>query len=871
MKISPMIQQYFDIKAKYEDCILFYRVGDFYEMFFDDAELASKELELTLTGKSYGQKERAPMCGVPYHAADTYIHRLVEKGYKVAICEQMQDPSTAKGIVERDVIKIITPGTLTSQIMLNENENNYLATFYIDKEGVAISYCDISTGELATTELDFSSSNINEMIDELIRISAKEIIVNQDVLRYISLEEFKKNTSAYVSVYEEEYWNVKAANELLEGVIGKAGLAQAGLKDKKHSMSSLCALLSYLLETQKQSLKQIQTCDFFELGSRMSLDKVSLRNLEITETIYDKNVKGSLLSVLDKTKTAMGGRLIKKWLRQPLNDSDQINKRLDAVAVISEDPLLENNLIDLLKPVYDFQRLGVRISSGTASGKDLIALKKSIAVLPEIKVDISNTDSSLLTDISEQIADLEDVEQLIESAILEDAPFTVKEGGIIKDGYSEELYKLKDSIKDAKKWIAGLETKERERTGIKTLKVGYNKVFGYYIDVTRANSDLVPDNYIRKQTLVNNERYITPELKETENLVINAEIKINKKEYEIFTQLREQIESRIDDIQRTSSAIATLDVIVSFARASNTNGYVRPSVDETLEISIKNGRHPVIENLDSDVSFVPNDTYLNNSDSSLMIITGPNMSGKSTYMRQTALIVLMAQTGCFVPAEQAHIGVVDRIFTRIGASDNLSRGQSTFYVEMSELSNILHSAKERSLIILDEIGRGTSTYDGLSIAWATVEHLCNDHTNIRTLFATHYHELTSLEDEIKGVKNLNVFVSDNDGDIVFLYKIVPGGASRSYGIHVAKIAGIPHTLLERAENKLFALENKTENENSNKNIEPSKDGCFSQEEQLSLFANDNVAPVIKRLQTIDIMNVTATQAIEILEELKKLV
>ncbi len=870
MKISPMMQQYFAIKDNYKDCILFYRVGDFYEMFYDDAKLASKELDLTLTGKSCGQEERAPMCGVPYHAAEIYIHRLVEKGYKVAICEQTEDPSLAKGLVSRDVVRIITPGTLTSQNMLEENENNYLASFYMSKTGVSMSYCDISTGELAVTESEGSSSS-DEMIDELCRIGAKEILINDEADEAYGKQYFNDITGAYISVAGREYWQEKAARDIITGQLGSAELASSGIASKPLCLSSLCALLSYLLETQRQSLKQINKCRYFELKGKMALDKVTLRNLEITETLYEKNIKGSLLSILDKTKTAMGGRLIKKWLREPLSDVNAINMRLDAVEALCYDPLLLNNISEDLKQVYDFERLSARVASGNANGRDLIALKNSAAVMPEVKDSLSDSGSSLLRDLSEQIADLSEICQLITESISEEAPFTVREGGIIKEGWSSELDSLKASIKDAKDWIAGLETRERERTGIKTLRVGYNKVFGYYIDVTRANADLVPEDYIRKQTLVNNERYITPELKDMENLVLNAETKINKAEYDLFTSVRERIEKRINDIQKTSEAIAAIDVISSFADVSTKYGYTKPDVDDSFELLIEKGRHPVIERMDRDVLFVSNDTYINNKDSSMIIITGPNMSGKSTYMRQTALIVLMAQAGCFVPCERAHIGAVDRIFTRIGASDNLSQGQSTFYVEMSELAYILNYATEKSLIILDEIGRGTSTYDGLSIAWATVEYLCNPGKRIRTLFATHYHELTALEASIKGVKNLNVDVSEANGDIIFLHRIIEGAASRSYGIHVAKIAGAPKELLENAESKLYSLENASTGIEDDRYGQIAENADFDNGDQLSLFIPGKGDEIVNKLKDLDLMEITPSGAIGILEELKKLI
>ena len=861
-KLSPMMEQYFQIKDNYQDCILFYRVGDFYEMFYDDALEASRVLEIALTGKNCGQEERAPMCGVPFHSAETYIHKLVDKGYKVGICEQVEDPATAKGIVKRDVIKIITPGTLTSQMMLNESENNYLAAIYCDKAGISISYCDISTGELRTTEMTAGNDIYNDMINEICRIGCKEIIANEGFEDIFSKEKLADASGAYVQIKSDKYYSSKAAKDILDELLGKGAFLISGIEDRYLCQKNLGALLSYLMETQRQGLNQITGCVYFELNDQMSLDKASLRNLEISETLYDKNIKGSLLGVLDKTKTAMGARLIKKMLREPLNDADKINDRLDAVEEIYIDPLLENDLVESLKKIYDFERLAARIATGTANGKDLIALRNSIAVLPNIKADLSSSESKLLKDIHDGISNLDDIAELITQSISENAGFTIKEGGLIIDGFSEELDKLKASIKDAKAWIAGLEAHERERTGIKTLKVGYNKVFGYYIDVTRANSNLVPEDYIRKQTLVNNERYITPELKETENLVFNAETKINKLEYEIFVSIRTQIEARIKEIQDTSKAIAILDVICSFAAVSRNYGYTKPIVDNSKELVIEAGRHPVVERMEGGEQFVSNETYLNDTDSSLMIITGPNMSGKSTYMRQNALIVLMAQAGCFVPCDRARIGVVDRIFTRIGASDNLSGGQSTFFVEMSELSYILNCASDRSLIILDEIGRGTSTYDGLSIAWSCVEYLCNKNNHIRTLFATHYHELTALESQIDGVKNLNVDVAEDDGDIVFLHKIVPGAASRSYGIHVAKLAGVPKVLLDNAENKLAELEE------SGSEINISAASSVS-EDQLSLFMPGPYDELAQKIKDIDIMNLTPARAIEIIMKLKE--
>lgn len=864
-KLSPMMQQYLEIKANYQDCILFFRLGDFFEMFYDDAILTARELELTLTGKNCGQEERAPMCGVPFHSADTYVAKLVEKGYKVAICEQVEDPAAAKGIVKREVIQIVTPGTVTSQSMLNEKENNYLASVYMGKDGMSISYCDISTGELYTTEEIGGINVFEDVLNELVKIDAKEIMINQSFALKYDEDDIKAATGGFLFVMNDSYYSTKAAEDAIKAQFGAVSLTSLGLAGRDFCVLSLGALLAYLLETQKQNLKQLTRCQFYEIGKHMSLDKATLRNLEITETLYDKKIQGSLLGVLDKTGTAMGSRKLKQWLREPLNNAAEINLRLDAVEELTQQPMLENNIRESLKQVYDFERLTGRIASGNANGKDLIALKSSVFVLPEIRSGLEYSQSALLQHLCGQIHDLEHIYGLIDKAICDDPPFNIKDGGLIKEGYSEELDNLKFSIKDGKQWIANLENAERERTGIKTLKVGFNKVFGYYIDVTKSNTDLVPEDYIRKQTLVNNERYITPELKEMENLVLNAETKINQLEYELFAGIRTDIQSYIKEIQETSQAIAQLDVLCSFSNVSNKLGYVKPVIDESYELQIEKGRHPVIEQMTAGGMFVSNDTYLNNTDTSMLIITGPNMAGKSTYMRQTALIVLMAQAGCFVPCDYARIGVVDRIFTRIGASDNLAQGQSTFFVEMSELAYILNCSKDRSLIILDEIGRGTSTYDGLSIAWAAVDYLCNETTHIRTLFATHYHELTVLEEQIKGVRNLNVDVSEENGNIVFLHKIIPGSASRSYGIHVAKLAGIPSALLENAQNKLHGLE---EGSVQIEITSPEQEEIpLMAEEQISFFT-PGPNPIVERLKALDLMEVTPSQAIKILEELK---
>ncbi|MBO4991526.1 MAG: DNA mismatch repair protein MutS [Firmicutes bacterium] len=884
MALTPMMKQYLEIKENYKDCILFFRLGDFYEMFFDDAIVASREMEVTLTGKNCGEPERAPMCGVPYQAADTYIARLVEKGYKVAICEQMEDPATAKGIVQREVIRIITPGTVLSPTMLSENENNYLASVFMAPEGVGLAYCDISTGELYATVIE--GQDIQErLLNELVRIKAKEIILNPQAQEYDICQQIRVHLDTYTSFLAESVYDAAAAETSVLSQFGAGSLTGLGLGEATETVMALGALLSYLFETQKQDLAHLSRVQVYDTGRQMSLDKATIKNLELTETLFEKKVQGSLLGVLDKTQTAMGSRKMKQWLREPLNTLTDIQKRLDAVEVLVDDILIRNQLKEALKKIYDLERLSGRIACGNANGKDLVALKNSVYMLPEIRsllMDASR--SALLAEMETQLDCLEEIYEKVEAAIVEEPPFSVREGGLIREGYSEELDQLKASIRDGQLWIAGLENSERERTGIKNLKVGFNKVFGYYIEVTKSYYSMIPDNYIRKQTLVNCERFITPELKEVESTVLNAEAKINQMEYDLFSALRNQIQAMIPRIQKTSAVVAELDVLHSFAEVSSRLGYVKPQVNNGQEIRILRGRHPVIEQMIRDGMFVSNDTYLNDTDSSMLLITGPNMAGKSTYMRQTALIVLMAQAGCFVPAEQAAIGLVDRIYTRIGASDNLSQGQSTFFVEMSELAYILNTASEKSLVILDEIGRGTSTYDGLSIAWAVVEYLCSKRRKIRTLFATHYHELTALEETISGVKNLNVDVNDEQGNVVFLHRIVEGSASRSYGIHVARLAGVPEVLLETAQQKLKKLEESgaqihlssaeaaaeaprgSSRQGKGKTSAPKQQPDVPMQVSLWDFA---ASPVIQRIRQLNLMEITPSKAFEILEELQK--
>lgn len=870
-KLTPMMAQYLETKEEYEDCILFYRLGDFYEMFFEDAKTASRELQLTLTGKSCGLEERAPMCGVPYHAADTYIARLIEKGYKVAICEQMEDPALAKGLVKREVVRIVTPGTVVNDSMLDTKSNNYLASVFAEEERTGLVYCDVSTGELVVS--DYYGENRNDdVINELIKIDASEIIMNEALRGGDTAGTLKDLTNAYISFLGDSYFDEEAAVKAICRQFSVKAMEGLGIDPEGAYTRALGALLSYLMETQMQAMTQITRVSILDKAGHMTLDRSAVRNLELMETLFEKKVNGSLLGILDHTETAMGSRKLKKWIREPLNKKEGINERLDAVEVLTDDLILRNNLRDALKTVYDLERLTGRVACDKANARDLIALKNSVVNLPDVKSDINAAGSALLKKIAARISDLEDVYRNIDAAILDEPPVTIKEGGLIKDGYSAELDDIKNASSGSLNWIMGLEASEREKTGIKKLKVGYNKVFGYYIEVTKANQDLVPDNYIRKQTLVNSERYVTPELKEMESIVLNAESRINSLEYELFCELREELKKHIVDLQETADAISELDVLLSFAEVGSTNGYVRPVVNDSDVLKIVGGRHPVIEQTISNGVFVSNDTYLDRDRQSLLLITGPNMSGKSTYMRQTALIVLMAQMGCFVPAESVEIGTVDRIYTRIGASDNLTQGQSTFFVEMSELANILNTATERSLVILDEIGRGTSTYDGLSIAWAVVDHLCNSHCHIRTLFASHYHELTLLEKKIKGFKNLNVSVSESDGNVVFLYKIAEGSASKSYGIHVAKIAGVPESVLLRASEKLQELEsgsvNVVSDTGSGSSFTEQKSSDRDEGEDQMSFLTFKQHPAVDMIRNLDLMNITPSQAIAVLEELK---
>lgn len=876
MKLSPMMRHYMGIKEKYPDCVIFYRLGDFYELFFEDALEISKVLGIALTGRNCGLEEKAPMCGVPFHSVNTYIKPLVDKGYKVAICEQTEDPALAKGIVKREVVRIITPGTNNIGDDINIPDNNYLSTFCYVRGEFQLAYVDIGTGEFSATYKPASSETLEDMLNEIDKLGISEIIINEAIHDFITTDKLAELTSAYITVKTDSYFVLSASEDIVKSHFKMDNLSAIGILGDRGPIEAIGAILEYLKETQMKDMEHISDIRIYDIGTNMSLDKATMRNLELTETLYDKDKKGSLLYVLDKTKTAHGARMLKHWLTEPLNKSEEIIARLDAVEEIKSDTLTLNDLRNMLDKIYDFQRITAKIATSTINPKDMIALKKSLSLLPEIKELLKDVKSEMLLDIYEHIYDFSDIENRIEISIREDAPFSIRDGGIFKPGYSEKLDELNYSIKDGKSWMASLESKEREKTGIKNLKVGFNKVFGYYIDINKSQIDKVPDSYIRKQTLVNNERYITQQMKEVESVILNGEEKINKLEAELFEELRRWLLPQIPKLQETAIKIATLDVIASLSYVAAQNNYVRPEINESTEIDIVAGRHPVVETMDGGNLFVPNDVNLDRLDKFMSIITGPNMSGKSTYMRQTALIVLMAQMGSFVPCDSARIGLVDRIFTRIGASDNLSQGKSTFYVEMSELAYILASATSKSLVILDEIGRGTSTYDGMSIAFATVNYLCKPDKMIRTMFATHYHELTVLEEQIKGIINLNVDVHEEDGEIVFLHKIVRGAASQSYGIHVAKIAGVPKEVLVDAENKLAELENEHNNLRHNDiiNDDISKyDNSLDNAQVMDIneYKSDLEFKIKDKISNIDLNEIRPSEAIRILEDLKEII
>ena len=795
-ELTPMMKQYMQTKEEYKDCILFYRLGDFYEMFFDDALTASKELEITLTGKNCGLEERAPMCGIPYHAVDSYLNRLVSKGYKVAICEQVEDPKTAKGIVKREVIRVVTPGTNLDTQGLDETKNNYIMCIVYMADRYGLSVADVTTGEYLVTELDSQT----KLMDELYKFMPSEIVCNEAFyMSGLDLDDLKNRLHMAIYSLEAWYFDDALCRETLQEHFKVASLEGIGLSDYECGMIASGALLKYLEETQKNSLSHMSRLTRYATGNYMVLDSATRRNLELVETLREKQKRGSLLWVLDKTKTAMGARTLRKYVEQPLIDKKSIVKRLDAVAELKDNAICREEIREYLNPVYDLERLVGKITYQSANPRDLIAFQSSLSMLPSVKCILKDMESDFLKEIYEELDPLEELCDLVGRAIQEEPPLAMKEGGIIKDGYNEEVDRLRKAKSEGKNWLADLETKEREKTGIKNLRIRYNKVFGYYLEVTNSFKDLVPDYYTRKQTLANAERYIIPELKELEDTILGAEDKLCALEYELYCEVRNTIAAELTRIQRTAKAVAKLDVIASLALVAERNNYVRPKINEKGVIDIRDGRHPVVEKMIPNDMFIANDTYLDDKKQRISIITGPNMAGKSTYMRQAALIVLMAQLGSFVPASSANIGLVDRIFTRVGASDDLASGQSTFMVEMNEVANILRNATSKSLLILDEIGRGTSTFDGLSIAWAVVEYISNSKLlGAKTLFATHYHELTELEGKISNVNNYCIAVKEKGDDIVFLRKIVKGGADKSYGIQVAKLAGVPDPVINRA-------------------------------------------------------------------------
>lgn len=863
-EFSPMMQEYLKTKEEYQDCILFYRLGDFYEMFFDDAIKASKELELTLTGKLCGQEERAPMCGIPFHAADAYIAKLIEKGYKVAICEQLEDPKQAKGIVKRGVIRVVTPGTVIESNLLDEKKNNYIMSVYKTGLYYGVSVCDVSTGDFRTTQIA-ENNNFPKLLDEISKFNPAEIIVNP--FMYDSLEEIskiKERFEVYISRVKEEAFS-KNTEKLLQNYLFVNDHEEKieNLEDKELIVSSINGLLDYLIETQKTNLDHINKIIVYTTTKYMSLDISARRNLEITEKMRDKSKKGTLLWVLDKTSTSMGGRQLRRWLNDPLVDVWEINNRLEAVKELKDNIILRGDAIEALKKVYDMERLAGRIAYGNATGRDMISLKNSTNQLPLVKKVLENTNAKLLRHLYENLDELTDIHDLIEEAIVDEPPMSIKEGNLIKIGYNEEIDQLKKASTQGKTWLVELEAKEREQTGIKGLKIGFNRVFGYYLEVTKSNMDLVPDRYIRKQTLTNGERYITEELKNLENQILGAEERVINLEYNAFVEIRDDIEGKIRRIQKSAEVISILDVLCSLAQVAEDMNYVEPIVDNSGVIDIKDGRHPVIEKMLPAGSFVQNDTYLDKGDSRLAIITGPNMAGKSTYMRQVALITLMAQIGSFVPASSAKIGVVDKIFTRVGASDDLSMGQSTFMVEMMEVATILKNATSNSLVILDEIGRGTSTYDGLSIAWAVAEYIADkERCGAKTLFATHYHELTDLENKLEGIKNYSIAVKEKGEDIIFLRKIVNGGTDESYGVHVARLAGVPKDVTKRANEILRSLERK--NILNGKQIESKK----QVEGQLDM-GNYKLAELAQEIDKIDLNVLTPIDALNTLVKIKE--
>lgn len=871
--LSPMMVHYCQTKCAYKDSILFYRLGDFYEMFFEDAKTVSRELELTLTGKDCGLSERAPMCGIPYHAAETYINRLIDKGYKVAICEQVEDPKTAKGIVKREVTRVVTPGTNLNMQELDEGKNNYLMAIVCVGDHFGVSTADITTGDCYVTEIDEE----RKLWDEINKFLPAEIICNDAFLvSGVDVDDLRNRLHISVFALESWYFGDDLCKQTLLEHFKISSLEGLGLADYDSGVIAAGSLFRYLLDTQKNTMEHMNKIIPYTTDRYMVIDSSSRRNLELVETLREKQKRGSLLWVLDKTKTAMGARMLRNFVEQPLIDADAINERLDAVTELNMQAMLREEIREYLNPVYDLERLVSRISYRSANPRDLLAFKMSLEMIPHIKNLLVNFTSPLLVRINEQMDGLEDLYTLLEASITEDPPLAVKEGGIIREGYNEQVDTYRNSKTQGKSWLAQLEAEEKEKTGIRNLKIKYNKVFGYYLEVTNSFKDLVPEYYTRKQTLTNAERYITPKLKELEDMILGAEDKLFALEYDLFCQVREELAAQIPRIQETAKAIAQLDVYASLSVVAQRNNYVRPTVNTKGVIDIKNGRHPVVEKMINNDMFIANDTYLDNGSKRVSVITGPNMAGKSTYMRQTALIVLMAQIGSFVPAEKAKIGVVDRIFTRVGASDDLASGQSTFMVEMTEVANILRNATAKSLLILDEIGRGTSTFDGLSIAWAVIEHISNTKLlGAKTLFATHYHELTELEGKIPGVNNYCIAVKERGDDIVFLRKIVKGGADKSYGIQVAKLAGVPDSVLDRAKELVDELVHtditstfKDLAENSRKTKPKAVHYDEVDLEQISLFDTVQDQDIIEELKNLDITMLTPMDAMNTLYRLQ---
>lgn len=869
---TPMMQHYLKTHEEYKDCILFYRLGDFYEMFFDDAKVVSKELELTLTGKSCGAEERAPMCGIPYHAAETYLTRLVKKGYKVAICEQVEDPKLAKGMVKREVTRVVTPGTTLNAQALDETKNNYIMCIAYIGDHYGISSADITTGDYYVTEVDSE----RKLLDEVNKYQPTEIICNEAFyISGIDIDDMKNRMGIVIYSLDAWYFSDETAQMTLKEHFKVRDLEGLGLADYDSGVVAAGALLKYLYETQKTTLSNLVAIHPYTTGKFMIIDSSTRRNLELVETLREKQKRGSLLWVLDKTRTAMGARTLRSFVEQPLIERTEIEERYDAIDEFNTNAITREEIREYLNPVYDLERLITRVTYQTANPRDLIAFRNSIHMLPPIKTLMSDFQSPLLKRLYEQLDTLDELYELIERSITEEPPLTLHDGGILKEGYNEEVDRLRKAKTDGKSWLADLEAKEREKTGIKNLKIKYNKVFGYYLEVTNSFKDMVPDYFTRKQTLANAERFITPELKELEDVILGAEDKLIVLEYELFREVRQKVADEVVRIQKTAKAVAQIDVFASLATVAEQNNYCRPKLNEKGLIDIKDGRHPVVERMIQNEMFVANDTYLDNGSNRVSIITGPNMAGKSTYMRQSALIVLMAQIGSFVPAKSAKIGIVDRIFTRVGASDDLASGQSTFMVEMSEVANILRNATSNSLLILDEIGRGTSTFDGLSIAWAVVEHISNPRLlGAKTLFATHYHELTELEGKLNSVNNYCIAVKEKGDDIVFLRKIVKGGADKSYGIQVAKLAGVPDNVIERAKEIVEELSNNditeiVQNisaEGSSKRSKPKLDEVDL--EQISLLDTMDNDTILNELKELDLGQMTPIEAMNKLYELQ---